>query len=113
MILCNSANQLKRSEGVEAQTAKFAENVGVGTCQRFADCLCISVLLGPAGVDEKHLFPTGRMVSGKFQNVLLKFGVVNAGGKSNQVLFFQIFRRRFRYIEKGDLVRGGTFDGIQ
>lgn len=90
MALGNTANQLERAEGVEAEAPKFTGNLCVVLGYGFGNGLGVALLLSAIGVEEEYGLPIRKILLGKIQNSLMELGVVNAGCEAYHVEACQV-----------------------
>ena len=106
-----SADEFEGAEGVEAQTAVFPQNDGLFVFDGFCDGLGVPFFLNAAGVEEEDLL-SGREVSlRELQDVLVEFGVIDAGGETDQVISRKVGGVGFDCVDEGDVEAPGN--GVQ
>lgn len=109
--LGDAADEFEGAEGVEAQTAVFPQNDGLFVFDGFCDGLGVPFFLNAAGVEEEDLL-SGREVSlRELQDALVEFGVIDAGGETDQVISRKVGGVGFDCVDEGDVEAPGN--GVQ
>lgn len=82
----NAANQLKRTKGVTAEAVIAPHNVGRFCNSNLLNHIQIAAPFHTAGVKEKYIFPLRKILLRPIQHILMKFLIVNARSKANQII---------------------------
>ena len=86
MSLCDAADQLEWAEGIKAEAAVRANDLGTFLLNSLCDSLCIAVTLCTVSIEKRSFLSGRKIVLYKRHYTLFKLGVVDARSEDDEVV---------------------------